>query len=86
MLTRSDTRSMRPVTSPDMGERGGRPWRSPKLALWDGESLVLLESLLLGVILHRHAVLPLNTAELWQDPNITRYDRHQELHDSVSNI
>ena len=41
-----------------MGERGGRPWRSPKLALWDGESLVLLESLLLGVILHRHTISP----------------------------
>ena len=52
--TRSDARSMRPVTSPDMGERGGSPWRNPKLALWDGESLVLFESLLLGVILHSH--------------------------------
>ena len=58
VLTRSEARSMRPVTSPDMGERGGRPWRSPKLALWEGESLVLLESLLLGVILHTRAVSP----------------------------
>lgn len=51
------------MTSPDMGERGGRPWRSPKLALWDGESLVLFESLLLGVILHPHAVLDLHPVE-----------------------
>lgn len=53
--TRSEARSMRPVTSPDAGDSGGRPWRRPKLALWDGESLVFCESLLLGVILHQHA-------------------------------
>ena len=42
---------MRPLTSPDMGDSGGSPWRRPKLALRDGESLVFCESLLLGVIL-----------------------------------
>ena len=43
---------MRPLTSLDMGDSGGSPWRRPKLALPDGESLVFCESLLLGVILH----------------------------------
>lgn len=43
---------MRPLTSLDMGDNGGSPWRRPKLALPDGESLVFCESLLLGVILH----------------------------------
>ena len=43
---------MRPLTSPDMGDSGGSPWRRPKLALPDGDSLVFCESLLLGVILH----------------------------------
>ena len=32
-LTRSEARSMRPVTSPDMGDSGGSPGRRPKLAL-----------------------------------------------------
>ena len=58
-LTRSEARSMRPVTSPDMGDSGGSPWRRPKLALREGESLVFCESLLLGVILHTHSLVSL---------------------------
>ena len=58
-LTRSEARSMRPVTSPDMGDSGGSPGRRPKLALREGESLVFCESLLLGVILHPRILVSL---------------------------
>ena len=75
VLTRSEARSMRPVTSPDMGDSGGSPWRRPKLALREGESLVFCESLLLGVILQPpHPCQPLlhwgkQTLHSWMYPS-----------------